>query len=250
MANRRGKLRSHHDAWPVIADLFLAVLAVVVVMASGRQPLDNEVEQFKRAIVEKSRTEFSPVLADVEVRTKWVRLVLTEETLSFPKCQWTLPDEKQKEIQTLFRWIGTHGQLLRQIRIEGHADRKWQGIGCSDIGPFLDNLQLSQNRARAVYNVLLGFTPEERTGLYALLNDDAGSPSPPKGLEYVRDLAQRGCLEVAGYGDRHPRDKADPDSPKNRRVEVVLEFREHPASASPRGTVAQAAETTCEVSQQ
>jgi len=218
-------------------------------MASGRQPLDNEVEQFKKAIVEKSHTDFSPVLADVELRTKWVRLVLTEETLSFPKCQWTFPDEKQKEIQELFRWIGTHGQLIRQIRIEGHADRKWQGVGCSNVGPFLDNLQLSQNRARAVYNVLLGFAPEERTGLYGLLNDDDGSPSPLVGLEYVRDLAKRGCLEVAGYGDRHPRDKSDPDSPKNRRVEVVLEFREHPAPASSGETIAQAEETTCEVSQ-
>jgi outer membrane protein OmpA-like peptidoglycan-associated protein len=250
MASRRGKVRSHYDVWPVIADAFLALLAVVVVMASGRLPVDNGVEQFKKEIYEKSHKEFSPVLADVEVRTKWARLVLTEETLSFPKCQWDLPTQKQQQIQALFRWIGDHRELLRQIRIEGHADRKWLGTGCGDVGPFLDNLQLSQNRARAVYNVLLGFTPEERVGLYELLNDSPGLPAAPKGLEYLRDLAKRGCLEVAGYGDRHPRDKSDLDSPKNRRVEVVLEFREPVGSSSPIPTIAEGAEPTCEVSQQ
>jgi outer membrane protein OmpA-like peptidoglycan-associated protein len=249
MASRRGKGRSHYDVWPVIADAFLALLAIVVVMASGRQPVDNEVEQFKKEIREKSHKEFSPVLADVEVRNKWARLVLTEETLSFPKCQWNLALEKQQQIQALFRWIGEHRGLLRQIRIEGHADRKWSGLGCNHVGPFLDNLQLSQNRARAVYNVLLGFTPEESVGLYELLND-VGSTAAPLGLEYLRDLAKRGCLEVAGYGDRHPRDKSDLDSPKNRRVEVVLEFREPVGSGSPGPTITQPAETTCEVSQQ
>lgn len=247
MGRRRAGQRFHYDVWPVIADAFLALLAVVVVMASGRQPVDNEVEQFKKEIVEKSHAEFSGVLADVEVRTKWARLVLTEETLSFPKCQWDLPVEKQREVQQLFRWIGEHTRLLRQIRIEGHADRKWLGMGCGDVGPFLDNLQLSQNRARAVYNVLLGLPPGEQTGLYGLLND-ASDASAPSGLQYLRDLAKRGCLEVAGYGDRHPRDKTDPDSPKNRRVEVVLEFRE-PAGSPADATPAKVEEGTCEVSQ-
>ena len=32
-------------------------------------------------------------------------------------------------------------------------------------------------------------------------------PASPDGLEYLRDLAKRGCVEVAGYGDRHPRDR-------------------------------------------
>jgi outer membrane protein OmpA-like peptidoglycan-associated protein len=226
MRNRHGQRRSHHDAWPVIADGFLALLAVVVVMASGRQPVDTEVEQLKKEIVQKSQGEFAGLLADAEVRTKWARLVFTEDSLSFPKCRWSVPPEKQQQIQELFRWIGTHRELLRQVRIEGHADSKWEGLGCKDVGPFLDNLQLSQNRARAVYNMLLGFAPETSVGLYDLLNDRPSSAQSVEGLDYVRDLAKRGCLEVAGYGDRHPRDQSEPDSPKNRRVEVVLEFRE------------------------
>ena len=223
---RRGHRRPYHDVWPVIADGFLALLAVVVVMASGRQPIDQEVEKLKAEIKDKSRGQFATLLADAEVETKWARLVLSEDTLSFPKCRWSLPEDKQQQIQALFRWIGEHRELLRQIRIEGHADRKWEGSGCQDVGPFLDNLQLSQNRARAVYNVLLGFGPEERVGLNDLLNDRSSSAAPVEGLDYLRGLAKRGCLEVAGYGDRHPRDPAEPDSPKNRRVEVVLEFRE------------------------
>ncbi len=223
---RRRSQRFHYDVWPVIADAFLALLAVVVVIASGRQPADAEVEKFENEILQKWHGEFSDLLADVDRRAKWARLVLTEESLSFPKCKWTLPTEKQERIHKLFQWIGENHKLVRQIRIEGHADRKWLGEGCGDVGPFYDNLQLSQNRARAVYNVLLGFPPETRVGLQELLNDDGNSPSEPSGLEYLRALAKRGCLEVAGYGDRHPRDKSDLDSPKNRRVEIVLEFRE------------------------
>jgi outer membrane protein OmpA-like peptidoglycan-associated protein len=230
--------------WPVIADAFLTLLAVVVVMASGRQPVDAEVDTLKSEIVEKSHHEYASLLADVEIGAKWARLVLTEESLSFPKCKWTLPTEKQEQIQKLFKWIGQRRGLLRQIRIEGHADRQWSGEGCGDVGPFLDNLQLSQNRARAVYNVLLGFAPETRVGLQALLNDEGSSPSTPIQMEFLRNLAKRGCLEVAGYGDRHPRDKLDLDSPKNRRVEIVLEFRE-PMAANP----ASADLSTCEASQ-
>lgn len=245
MAKRHGSQRFHYDVWPVIADAFLALLAVVVVMASGRQPVDAEVDNLKSEIVDKSHHEYAGLLADIEIGTKWARLVLTEASLSFPKCEWTLPTEKQDQIHKLFQWIGQRRRLLRQIRIEGHADRKWLGEGCGDVGPFLDNLQLSQNRARAVYNVLLGFTPESRVGLQALLSDEGNFPSVPGGLEYLRDLAKRGCLEVAGYGDRHPRDKSDPDSPKNRRVEIVLEFRE-PAGLQ---TSALADSGTCEASQ-
>ena len=74
--------------------------------------------------------------------------------------------------------------------------------------------------------MLLGLAPETRVGLQAILDDTNNSPSVPVQMGYLRDLAKRGCLEVAGYGDRHPRDKLDLDSPKNRRVEIVLEFRE------------------------
>jgi outer membrane protein OmpA-like peptidoglycan-associated protein len=226
MARRRNNLRLHYDIWPVIADAFLTLLAVTVVLASGRQPVDTDVENFKREIAEKAHGEYASILSDVEVGGRWARLVLTEESLSFPKCQWSLPTEKQGQIRKLFQWIGERRGLLRQIRIEGHADRKWSGEGCGDVGPFLDNLQLSQNRARAVYNVLLGLAPETRVGLQAILDDTNNSPSVPVQMGYLRDLAKRGCLEVAGYGDRHPRDKLDLDSPKNRRVEIVLEFRE------------------------
>jgi hypothetical protein len=64
-------------------------------------------------------------------------------------------------------------------------------------------------------------------------------------MGYLRDLAKRGCLEVAGYGDRHPRDKLDLDSPKNRRVEIVLEFREPMGS----NATASAESNPCEASQ-
>lgn len=244
MTRRYGHRPAHYDVWPVIADAFLTILAVVVVMASGREPIDYEIERLKTEILHKSNGEFAGLIAGVEIRTKWVRLVFTEESLSFPKCQWSLPIEKQQQLHSLFRWLGERRALLRQIRIEGHADRKWSGSGCSEVGPFQDNLQLSQNRARAVYNVLLGLSPEDRSGLHGLLSEGYTLQAPP-GIQYLRDFAKLGCLEVAGYGDRHPRDKSDPDSPRNRRVEIVLEFRE-PGHRTGREVGSM---TTCEVSQ-
>jgi hypothetical protein len=50
MARRRGGQRFHYDVWPVIADAFLTLLAVVVVMASGRQPVDTDVDRLKSEI--------------------------------------------------------------------------------------------------------------------------------------------------------------------------------------------------------
>jgi len=242
MRSRYRRGRAQHDAWPVIADLFLVLIAVVVVLASGRQPIDSDVERFKKALAQKRADEFADLLADAEIRPSWARLVFTEQSLSFPKCRWSVPPEKQQELLSLFDWIGTHAHLIRQIRIEGHADRKWEGQGCRDVGPFMDNLQLSQNRARAIYNLLLGLSPETGEGLQQLLTDSEVTVDSRNGIGFIRTLAKRGCLEVAGYGDRHPRDRADPDSPKNRRVEVVLEFRERsPSPSSKEGT-----NTVCE----
>jgi flagellar motor protein MotB len=224
----------------LIADAFLAFLAIVVVMASGRKPEDLEVKQLKGDLQMKATGDFASLLDEVEIGENWVKLVFTDRSLSFQTCEWDLPDEKQHDIHRLFSWIGEQRDLLRQIRIEGHSDKRWEGLGCPEIGPFLDNLQLSQNRARGVYNVLLGFSPVDRTGLQDLLNGNGAVPAPPDGLGYLRDMAQKGHLQVAGYGDRKPRDNSVADSPKNRRVEVVLEFREPRAT----GTVEQTGVTS------
>ena len=74
----------------------------------------------------------------------------------------------------------------------------------------------------------LGLSPEDRTALQPLLNSAGSDAALPASLEYLREFARHGTLEVAGYGDRRPRDPNDPSSAKNRRVEVVLEFRESP----------------------
>lgn len=235
MARRRRPDRAPLDVWPVIADLFLTLIAVVVVMASGREPADDGVEQFKKEITSLPDGQFTGVVESTEVQTKWARLVFSETSLSFPKCEWDLPADQQVQMQRLFKWLGARRELLRQMRIEGHADRKWEGLGCKNVAPFLDNLQLSQNRARAVYNVMLGLRPTDSIGLATMLAGDLSVPLEHD-LDYLRDLARRGCLEVAGYGDRHPRELADPDSPKNRRVELVLEFRER-VSRTPSNTV-------------
>lgn len=229
------------DVWPVIADAFLAIIAIVVVLASGRKPEDREVSLLKKEMVSRSKSDFASLLDDIEVGENWIRLIFTDQSLSFTSCRWDLPNGKQEDIRRLFRWIGERPELLRQIRIEGHSDNRWEGLGCPDIGPFLDNLQLSQNRARAVYNVLLGLSPTNRTGLTLVLTRSRLDTAGSDGLAYIQKLAVAGELLVAGYGDRRPRDRGVASSPKNRRVEVVLEFREQAPNRRDTGILPSAA---------
>jgi len=62
VARKSGNRGAHFDVWPVIADAFLAFLAVVVFMASGRPPLDFEVERLKAQLLEKAKAKVSALI--------------------------------------------------------------------------------------------------------------------------------------------------------------------------------------------
>ncbi len=115
--------------------------------------------------------------------------------------------------------------LVERIQVEGHADKR-SIEGCGQIVPYRDNLQLSQNRARAVYNALLGLLPTSPGGLEAVLAGLPEAPPAPPGLQYVRALTAAGRVQVAGFGSTLPLDPDAPESEINRRVEIIVRFKD------------------------
>lgn len=234
--NRRQEGRL--DPWPVVADAFLGILAVFVIIIAAREvravrsPKDRESMQFQEELRD-LHNRFPGLLdAEPEIDENEGKFVFSVTSLSFDNCSWDIPVDKQGEIHKLFRAIGHDWRrtLIREIRIEGHADKRpLNGVNCPGVVPFLDNLQLSQNRARAVYNVVLGLRPTQTLGLQKIL-DKTSEVGPPPGLEYLRELNHEGKLLVAGFGDRLPREADRPESLKNRRVEIVIQFRKKQAS--------------------
>jgi hypothetical protein len=217
--------RDGYNAWPAIADLFLGILAIVVFLMMDRSPPDDELARIRSDIRSLGR-DHPDAIKEIRPREPLGNtdtLVFTENSLSFDKCRWDIPLRKQAEVREIFRALGAPHIVdrIHMIRIEGHADSE-PVTSCLQDASFSDNLQLSQNRARAVYNVMLGLSPTDPRGLASLEQDTA--PPPPEDLAYLRALDRRGCLLVAGFGDRSPLDELAPRDPRQRRVEITIEY--------------------------
>jgi hypothetical protein len=223
---RRGRReRADLDAWPAIADSFVGILAVVVFLFIGYRPPDPDVERFKNELRERFETaRRQGILEDFRLSAYEARIVYSAESLSFETCDWQLPAHKAAVVQAHLRPFAQRSELIRLIRIEGHADRR-SSESCTGVVPYRDNLQLSQNRARAVYNVLLGLAPKQQRGLSAAL-EEGQDEGAPEGLAFLRQLNRQGRLQTAGFGDTLPRDPEAPENPINRRVEIVIAFVE------------------------
>jgi flagellar motor protein MotB len=215
--SRAGEL----DFWPVVADAFLGVLAVVVIIYLAYKPPNQELEKWISDVRYQCREDSAAgYISRYIIDDTKVRIIYSADGLSFEPCQWSLPEAKVAMVRRHLRWFSGHVDRLVLVRIEGHADSR-SAEGCETLGPYWDNLQLSQNRARAVFNAVLGLGPTDARGLQELL-DEPRNP-PPEGLEYLREFYKEGKLLVAGYGAVQPLTE-NPEDPINRRVEVVIEF--------------------------
>jgi flagellar motor protein MotB len=212
------------DFWPVVADCFVGILAVFVFILLGYERPDPSIEDARAALRrELDRAKQQGLVYDYHEGPSSVRIIYTADRLSFDACGWELPEQRAETVRNHLRLALFKKTSISEIRIEGHADRR--GVGaCNAIQPYRDNLQLSQNRARAVYNALLGIDANGAGGsLDDVLAGVEGSP-PPEGLGYLRDLARTGRLYVAGLGGTKPLDPRDAAAAINRRVEIAIEF--------------------------
>ncbi len=149
-----------------------------------------------------------------EFRFLRVRLVLNDSWLSFDPCLWVLSEEKQIQLRSFFEELITedYRSCIESVRIEGHADTiRFSLANCvrthpnyarelRRVGPWADNTQLSQNRARTVFETL-------------------------KVLPFVDEMWSDHKIHIGGYGDSWPL-VGERESPLNRRVEIHLKFFE------------------------
>jgi flagellar motor protein MotB len=223
MFRRRHQHDGASDFWPVVADSFISILAVYIFITVYNAPTDGRREAYKRLLEENLKSEkASGFIDEFRIGNADARIVYSDQALSFKSCEWDLPPANAERIRSHLRWFGKQPQFIARIQIEGHADRR-SAESCQSVQPFRDNLQLSQNRARAIYNVLLGLEPTDRYGLVHVLHHDGTIPPPP-GLDFIRVLNDSGQVQTAGFGDTVPRDRADSTSAKNRRVEIRIVF--------------------------
>jgi flagellar motor protein MotB len=215
---------SEWDIWPVIADSFVGILAVIVFLFTGQAPVDPIKVQFlKELTLQLDRDRKAGDLLVSEVDSTRVRLVYSADRLSFAPCEWSLGSEPAELLRSHLRLFTAKATLIRDITIDGHADRG-SAANCAHLVPYRDNIQLSQNRARAVLNVLLGLDSTKSVGLDELLWNMAASETPAD-LGYLYELARKGQIRVAGLGASIPMNRSDPKDPQNRRVELVISLR-------------------------
>jgi chemotaxis protein MotB len=104
--------------------------------------------QDRQDIIDELRTTFGK---DAQIDKKTGTFTI-DAGLLFDKDKWVLkPDIKQKLSKAVKRWVGVvlgkkYVNSIGQIDIEGHADP--DSVAGAD--PYLSNLVLTQNRARAV----------------------------------------------------------------------------------------------------
>jgi flagellar motor protein MotB len=212
------------DIWPVIADSFLGILAVIVLLFSDFTPqIDGKKEFLEQLRHRFTQDERSGQLMTFEIDANRVRLVYSAERLSFAQCNWSLDHEPAEMLRAHLRLFQNGAKLIRDITIDGHADRE-SAYNCTSLVPYRDNVQLSQNRARAVLNVLLGLDATQVVGLDELLWNHSEAARVP-GLEYLYELANHGQIRVAGFGASIPLNPDNPRDPRNRRVELVIALR-------------------------
>ncbi len=121
-----------------------------------------------------------------------VRLRISEKLL-FSSGQADLKGEAQSVLQKVGEVVARNPRTL--VRVEGHTDNVLLGKGAK----FRDNMELSQARAKGVYDFLLG----------------QGTIAP-------------GRLSMVGYGDTRPMapNTTEEGRAQNRRVDIMIEVEE------------------------
>jgi outer membrane protein OmpA-like peptidoglycan-associated protein len=215
---RRTRSSSFPNVWPVVADFFVAVLAVFVFVEARAGRPDPELPRKLRAI----RMQLLPLVQAQEVKEAQIeypeaRVVFSDQYLSFPPCGWDLTAEKATQVQRVLDLFDPVAQFISALSIEGHADKR-RPTGCHDERgvSVRTNFELSQRRALSVYAALLHVETDK-------VEDEEAFNGAEQGL--VWGLRRRHRVLVAGYGDTRPwPDTPDPINEAHRRVEIKFSF--------------------------
>jgi outer membrane protein OmpA-like peptidoglycan-associated protein len=206
------------NVWPVVADFFLALLAVVIVLVAKRDRPDPRLEAALRRIDARIQPLIlSKMVKEARVEYPETRIVLAEDYLAFPECGWTILPARLEEVRSILDLFLPVDSFVVALNIEGHADTRRPTL-CKSL-TFGTNFELSQRRALAVYAGLLRVEITQVEDTAAVFDANRNEPG------IVWRLKRRNRVLVAGYGDSKPWPGASsPTDLLNRRVELRLLF--------------------------
>lgn len=211
MGRRRSK--GTPNVWPVVAEFFIAIVAILVLIQSRSVRPDPVLPPALKAIEQEIAPLLGTKIKDARIAYPESRIVLSDEFLGFADCDWTLTPEKIAEVQHVLDLFLPITSYIAALSIEGHADTR-RPSRCPALA-FGTNFELSQRRALSVYAGLL-HVPIDRVEMAAEVD------SANRGIDgVVWRLRQRHRVLVAGYGDTRPWPGVpDPINSAHRRVEI------------------------------
>jgi flagellar motor protein MotB len=201
--------------WPVVAEFFVSVLAVFVVLSSAvSQPPAVPPETLERVRTDLKQLKTRGLLDDFDATEREVLMIYSTQYLGFDPCSWALASEKAREVQESARVLERLGDRVARLSIEGHADER-RPVGCKQMR-FGTNFELFTKPRDGGFAAMLGETMERPDDAAREARDATGEP---RSQSLIRSLTVRNRVVVAGYGATRPRVPNDPQDEGNRRVE-------------------------------
>jgi endonuclease YncB( thermonuclease family)/outer membrane protein OmpA-like peptidoglycan-associated protein len=142
-----------------------AALEIASQVEEGRTKAGN-VEQ---EVAERIRTRTGALVANMGGEITETGDVVLPDALLFASGSAQIAPEMKNFLDGFCRpWfeiLHNVGPSLAGVQIEGHASSEWTGLGPSQA--YLENLRLSQERARAVFSFCLQLVGDDDVGLWA-----------------------------------------------------------------------------------
>lgn len=166
---------SHSDGehWISISDMMTALMLVFMLIAISFmlrvtqqnqeiKQLAEDYQKIKKEIYEELQIEFEDDLEDwnAEILPNYLIVRFKDVDVMFQQGESDLTDSFKNRLEEFFpRYLSilTQDKYINEIedvRIEGHTSSEW-GNGKSEEEAYLNNMELSQNRARKVLSYLL-----------------------------------------------------------------------------------------------
>jgi flagellar motor protein MotB len=200
--------------------VFILLFITTIIQVQQQTIAINRIEDIRKKLYERLNEEFKYDLPN------WNASIDSSLTIRFnsdpdfegPKFYWEisgdylLSEDHRSILNNFFpRYVKTLyldslSRYIKEIRIEGHTDASWLGIG----DPYLKNMELSQNRTRSVLEHALTTIDN---------SDDANFVSKRTWVT--------GILTSVGHSYSRPIVPEQPNDPQNRRVEFRIDLEEY-----------------------
>lgn len=194
-----------------LTDLMTSLMVIFVLLLVTK--LNNQATEVTAAVnrILRELKAHAQDLGDaekIEAQGDVIVIVIPDELMSFRQGEAELSESGRQYLRRhVFGWSALlcNPELRRDVDtivVEGHADRRtWRNLSRRDSE--LKNLELSQQRSMAVVGEVLGN-----------LEDSS-----------LRKSCFLDLLSATGRGEAHPLDRTNPDSERNRRVELRIRVR-------------------------